>query len=213
MSWIPGCWVWYNGRYAWRPGYWEQAHEDWLWIPAHYSWTPRGYIFIGGYWDFTVIHRGILFAPVFFPVHWRLGVVHHFSPFFTVNLTIFDDILFLRPNYRHYYFGDYYDARYYRRGILPWFSPHARRMVHDPIYRHQRWVHRNDQHWQQRLENDFHSRRANASQRPPRVYDRTAVTKPNTRQSYTGRNNYVMPLGHTGNIPGDKYRFSSPFGQ
>ncbi|MBK5102522.1 MAG: YXWGXW repeat-containing protein, partial [Desulfobacteraceae bacterium] len=20
-SWIPGCWVWHLGRYAWRPGY------------------------------------------------------------------------------------------------------------------------------------------------------------------------------------------------
>jgi len=64
--WIPGCWLWHYGRYAWRPGYWAAVHPDWIWVPAHYNWTPRGYIFVSGYWDYTVIHRGILFAPVFF---------------------------------------------------------------------------------------------------------------------------------------------------
>ncbi|MBN1546749.1 MAG: YXWGXW repeat-containing protein [Syntrophaceae bacterium] len=71
--WIPGCWLWRYGRYAWRPGYWAAVHPDWIWVPAHYTWTPRGYIFVSGYWDYTVIHRGILFAPVFFRRGCTLG--------------------------------------------------------------------------------------------------------------------------------------------
>src|SRR6185436_1671137 len=22
QGWVPGCWIWHSGRYAWRPGYW-----------------------------------------------------------------------------------------------------------------------------------------------------------------------------------------------
>ena len=55
--WIPGCWMWSLGRYAWRPGYWVNMRPDWTWVPAHYVWTPRGYIFVGGYWDYAVVHR------------------------------------------------------------------------------------------------------------------------------------------------------------
>ena len=65
-GWSPGCWVWYEGRYAWRPGYWAQGRVDWDWCPAHYVWTPRGYIFVGGFWDYPIEQRGILFAPVYF---------------------------------------------------------------------------------------------------------------------------------------------------
>ena len=65
-GWSPGCWLWYEGRYAWRPGYWAQGRADWDWMPAHYVWTPRGYIFVGGFWDYPVERRGILFAPVYF---------------------------------------------------------------------------------------------------------------------------------------------------
>ena len=33
---------------------------------AHYVSSPRGYVFVGGYWDYLVGRRGVLFAPVFF---------------------------------------------------------------------------------------------------------------------------------------------------
>src|SRR5215470_1110610 len=66
QSWIPGCWIWQATRYVWRPGYWTPMQPDWEWVPAHYVWTPAGYVFCDGYWDYTVSHRGILFAPVRF---------------------------------------------------------------------------------------------------------------------------------------------------
>ena len=65
-TWLPGCWVWQNSRYAWRPGFWATAQPNWDWIPAHYVWAPRGYVFVDGYWDHSIGRRGMLFAPVYF---------------------------------------------------------------------------------------------------------------------------------------------------
>ncbi len=53
-TWLPGCWVWHQSRYAWRPGFWAAVQPDWVWVPAHYVWAPRGYVFVDGYWDYSV---------------------------------------------------------------------------------------------------------------------------------------------------------------
>ncbi len=167
-AWIPGSWVWFRGRYAWRPGYWALMQPDWIWVPAHYVWTPRGYIFVGGYWDFSVSHRGILFAPVFFPFGVTIRSGFYFTPAYVIDLAVFSDLIFLRPRYNHYYFGDYYAPGYYRKGIYPWFSPHAKRHGYDPIYAHLRWQHRYDRSWENRLQATYQKRRNNLEARPPR---------------------------------------------
>lgn len=204
--WIPGCWLWHDGRYLWRPGYWGPAHRDWVWVPARYNWTPRGYIFVSGYWDFTVIHRGILFAPVFFPrIH--LGLTFPFSPSFVISLNIFDDVLFLRPRYHHYYFGDYFAPGHYRRGIYPWFSLHARRVVYDPIYTHQRWNHRTDHEWENRLETRFRERREYEGSRPPRSFDHRKGPDKAGRLSKTVWADSVKPVDHAEKNKAGTYRF------
>jgi WXXGXW repeat (2 copies) len=167
-GWVPGCWIWLQGRYMWRPGYWELMRPNWVWVPDYYVWTPRGYIFIEGYWDFAVVHRGVLFSPVFFGV--GIPIVHgyHFTPSVRIDLNVFSDCLFLRPGYHHYYFGDYYAVKYYRGGIYPWFSPHVKRHYYDPIYAHQRWEHRHDRNWEKNLYAKYQERRNNVASRPPR---------------------------------------------
>ena len=165
-TWIPGGWVWVGARYAWRPGYWSLVHPDWIWVPAGYLWTPRGYLFVSGYWDYTVIHRGILYAPVYIPHRSYFRAAFAFSPGVVISLNIFDDALFLRPRHRHYYYGDYYARKHLQRGIYPWYSPQARRAVYDPIYAHQRWHHRYDRRWENRLEASFQTRRDRAASRP-----------------------------------------------
>jgi len=205
--WMPGCWVWYYGRYAWQPGYWAVADPDWIWVPAHYIWTPRGYIFVGGYWDYTVIHRGVLFAPVFFTPRVRLGMTFWFSPGFVIDLNVFDDALFLRPRYCHYYYGDYYAPRYYRQGIYPWFSLHARRVVYDPIYAHQRWHHRNDHQWENHLQNRFHERRKHEELRPPKSLDHRTGPDKVARPSGAERPDFVMPIDRSGKTKAGAYRF------
>lgn len=168
-SWIPGSWIWHHGRYAWRPGYWVAAHTDWNWVPAHYTWAPRGYVFVDGYWDYSVGRRGVLFAPVYFDagIYTRQGF--HYSPSTVISLAVFSDHLFVRPRYNHYYFGDYYDAGYRDAGFYSRFAFQSSRYGYDPIYAHQRWEHRQDRDWEVRVDADFRHRREHIEARPPRT--------------------------------------------
>lgn len=164
-GWIPGCWIWMNGRYAWRPGYWAVMRPDWIWVPAHYVWRPRGYIFVRGYWDFAIMQRGVLFAPVFFPYRVALFSPPVFRPSYVINLSVFSDLIFWRPHYRHYYFGNYYAPKYRRIGILPWCSFHVKRYGFVPIYAHQRWKHRHDRNWEHRLQAKYDTLRKSSETR------------------------------------------------
>jgi hypothetical protein len=207
-TWIPGCWRWHYGRYAWRPGYWAVVKPHWIWVPDHYIWTPRGCIFIGGYWDYIVIHRGVLFAPVFFPTRLHFGLTFAFTPGVVVSLSVFDNDLFLRPRYCHYYYGNYYAPKYYKRGIYPWFSLHAGRVAYDPIYAHQRWDHRNDHEWANRLQTRFYKRRGNQGFRSPKRFEyRTGLYK-TPGGSTPERFHAGIPLDHAGKTKAGTYRFT-----
>jgi WXXGXW repeat (2 copies) len=180
-TWLPGCWVWQQNRYAWRPGYWATAQPNWVWIPAHYVWSPRGYVFVDGYYDHSVARRGVLFAPVYFnaSVYSRRGF--SYSPVTAINPAVFTSHLFLRPSYGHYYFGDYYGSNYTSLGFSPWFSYYSGRRGYDPFYAHQRWHHRNDREWDRRVEADFAHRRDHDEARPPRTW--TAQLDRSTRDA------------------------------
>ena len=186
-GWTPGCWIWYQGRYAWRPGYWAQGRADWDWCPAHYVWTPRGYIFVEGFWDYPVERRGLLFAPVYFDagVYSRRGFF--FSPMIVIDLAVFTDHLFLRPSYNHYYFGDYYAASYYQGGFYASFSFQSGRYGYDPIYSHLRWEHRQDREWEHHVEASYEYRRDHENARPPRTWAAQRTLNPGTAESKQNR--------------------------
>ena len=176
QTWLPGCWVWQQGRYAWRPGYWATVEPDWDWVPAHYVWAPRGYVFVDGYWDYSIGRRGVLFAPVYLDasVYTRPGF--SYSPTTAIDLGVFASHLFLRPQYQHYYFGDYYAANYRDAGFHPWFSINTGRSAYDPFYAHQRWQHRQDSGWEHRQQADFENRRDHENLRPPHTRANQGVT-------------------------------------
>lgn len=134
--WIPGCWTWRETRYAWRPGYWSPGYSNWIWVPARYLWTPRGYVFCSGYWDYPMARRGVLFAPNRFRRHagWNRGF--RFTPEVVIATNLIQWNFWVRPNYRHYYFGDYYGDRWANRGLIPWHQYTRQRRHFDPLYCH-----------------------------------------------------------------------------
>jgi hypothetical protein len=172
-AWAPGCWYWRESRYVWRPGYWYVASPNWIWCPPHYCWTPRGYVFIDGYWDFVVLHRGLLFSPVHFDaaIYARRGF--RFSPHVVVNLALLTDHLFVRPRHCHYYFGDYYAQNYVSVGIYPWFAFHYSDFGYDPIFVHHHHHHHHvlrERNWEADLRARFVERSRNEEERPARVF-------------------------------------------
>ncbi|MDZ7620729.1 MAG: hypothetical protein U1E05_27310 [Patescibacteria group bacterium] len=175
QTWLPGCWIWQQDRYVWRPGFWADVQSDWVWIPAHYVWAPRGYVFVDGYWDYSIARRGVLFAPVYFNSNVVARQGFSYSPRTVIDLGVFTDHLFLRPQYRHYYFGDYYAANYRTAGFHPWFSINTGRFGYDPFYAHQRWQHRQDGQWEHRVAADFQNRRDHETLRPSRTWTNQVV--------------------------------------
>lgn len=167
-TWLPGCWIWQQNRYAWRHGTWTAGNQNWDWVPDHYVWTPSGYIFVDGYHDYSVPRRGVVFAPVFFSRGLRTQAGYAYSPMAAINPGVFARHLFLRSGYGHYYFGDYYGSNYADAGYLPGFSYQSSRRGYDPIYAHQRWQHRHDRDWEQRVRSSFRNFRDNDDARPPR---------------------------------------------
>lgn len=169
-SWVPGNWRWNEERYAWSPGYWQEPRTDWVWIPSRYVWTHRGYVYVDGYWDYSVSRRGVLFAPVHFAPDYYSRPNFSYSPITVISLAIFTNHLFVRPNYGHYYFGDYYEPRYRDRGYYAPFAFNSGRRGYDPIFAYDRWRNRGDRGWENRVRQDFDFRRDNENARPPHTW-------------------------------------------
>ena len=167
--WMPGAWVWNQNRYAWQPGYWAPAQQNWMWVPGQNLWTPRGYVSVSGYYDYSVARRGVLFAPVYFnpSVYSQQGFTY--SPAMAISAAVFGNQLFLRPNYNHYYFGDYYGSSYSTAGYYPWFSYNSGGYGYDPFYANQAWQNRQNPAWAKTVQTDFQNRVDNEGARPPRT--------------------------------------------
>jgi hypothetical protein len=169
--WVPGNWIYADARYVWRAGYWAQTNPDWVWEPAHYCWTPQGYVYISGYWDYPLVDRGVLFAPVAFtqPIYRQRFV---FTPQIVIDAGLLVTNFFIRPDYCHYYFGDFYGPTYTAWGIQPWFSVRSRYGYgYDPLFAYYRSFYAGrDPGWFNRVEQRYTFLSAHPEARPPRTY-------------------------------------------
>ena len=192
--WVSGTWVQREERYAWRPGYWEAGQQNWIWAPAHYQWTPRGYVFIDGYWDHNVVSRGVVFAPVHFHHDYYSRPNYSYTPLTVISLAVFTNHLFIRPNYGHYYYGDYYAPRYRNEGFYASFSYRSGRNGYDPLYAHSRWEHRDNHDWERQRRNDFDFYRDNESARPPRTWAAMRSRPEDRRRGDRDNYEFAQPL-------------------
>lgn len=189
FQWAPGSWVWLTRRYAWQPGYWVAAQPHWVWTPAHYVWTPRGYVYVSAFWDYDVVDRGIVFAPVYYssPVYRRPN--YSYSPSITIDISFMLGNFFVHSGSHHYYYGDYYDDRYRSRGYEPWYSRHDRydrrqaRYFSDPLYASYRSEQiRRDRDWDKHVQEQYEYRREHEEARPPRTFAEQTQARRGDRQ-------------------------------
>lgn len=192
--WVPPCNYWSGGHYVLRRGYWLPAHEGWVWVPSHYVWTPRGYVFCEGHWDRTLERRGVLFAPVYIQPRVYTRVGFRFSPSIVVDTAVLSDSFFACPRYSHYYFGDYYDPSYVQIGIYPRYEVERIHTWYDPIYRYDRWRHRDDRGWEDRVRHDYEVRRDDRNLRPARTFREQEVRLAKLPEALRGRERLAQPL-------------------
>jgi len=142
---VPGCWMWRETRFAWRPGYWLGYRPGWVYIPAHFVRTCGGCVFVEGYWDYPLHTRGLLFAPIRFD---RGVVVRSFMPSHVVRNDFLMLSLYVAPHRQHYYFGNYASDAYQRRGFVAWTDYRPNRRSVDPDYSYYRSTYREDPMWE-----------------------------------------------------------------
>ena len=166
--WVPGCWQYRNSNYAWQAGFWTRGYSNWVWVPNRYRYTPRGYVYLGGYWDYPLARRGYLFSPVRYrrPIYRNVG--YRYTPYRWVNTSLLLSRLFMAPNRGHYYYGNYASPRYAAAGYRPWIQIDQVRGGYDPFYTHASWNARQSRNsnWLNNYRNDF-SRLAQASHSGP----------------------------------------------
>jgi hypothetical protein len=169
---VPGCYVFVDTRYVWRPGYWIPSYPGWCWVPARYVWTPLGCIFLNGHWDYGLHRRGLLFAPCHIDRRFWGRSGWRFRPRHVVLESALVGAFFVNRSRGCYYFGDYFDPRYERRGFVPWVDFRIGRRVHDPLFVQYRHQYREPDRWERNLRSVYEERRRNEEARPPRDFRR-----------------------------------------
>ena len=168
--WIPGTWIYRHGRFLWLAGQWSPIRRGWVWVPARYVWTPAGFIFVDGFWDFELAHRGVLFAPVSFGRGYR-GWGFSFTPSVVLNTSRLTEFLFVNSPSGCYCFGDYFGPSHVQAGIFPCFAFHMSSLGYDPFFAFSSWSHHGDIGWHERLVADFRAFRDDVRLRPPTRFE------------------------------------------
>jgi hypothetical protein len=163
---VPGCWIYQANRFLWRPGFYVAFYPGWTWVPAHYVWTPAGCHFIEGFWDRAVDRRGLLFAPVAIAAPLLRQRAFVYTPQYVVQPDFLLTALFVHPPSYSYYFGDYFEARYLKRGFIPWVDYRAGRGAYDANFAYFRHAY-GQEAWANRLRQLYTARLEGTVPRPP----------------------------------------------
>jgi hypothetical protein len=166
-TYVPGCWVFSEQRYLWRPGFWMPVQPGWVYTPARYCWTPAGCIFLEGYWDYALENRGLLFCPVTINVQvWQPARVYR--PHYCIATPALFTALFARPAFGHYYFGDYFAPEYHKAGFIPWPDYTVVRGAYNPLYSY--YHARYDRDWVKTVKQVYVERREGILPPPPATF-------------------------------------------
>jgi hypothetical protein len=194
---VPGCWVYRDGRYVWRPGYWSGCRRGWVWVPSHYVWTPCGYVFVEGYWDYTLRDRGLLFAPVYVDVNVCYRPGWCYSPCYVVHDECLFSAMFVRPGYHCYYFGDYFEPCHREAGYVAWCDVRIGGCYGDPLFSYYSVHYRSDPGWSVSIQATYVGCYAGTIARPPR----TLIQQNTVVQNITVNNiNNTTIVNNTNNI-------------
>lgn len=155
---VPGCWVYRDNDYRWRPGYWAPHQRGWTWVPARYLRAGNNrYVYVDGYWDYSLQRRGQLFAPVYFR---NRASVRNYRPQAVLSTdTELLVHLFVRPQLGQFAFGDYYGQQFSQAGYRPWFRYYQNQNGFDPLLSYYSWRNNGNfipqmQRWYQYFENN-----------------------------------------------------------
>jgi hypothetical protein len=167
-TYVPGCWVFQVNRFLWRPGYWVRYQPGWVWTPSCWRWTRAGYLYCRGFWDRPLHLRGLLFAPCRFA---RVVLTRTFvyRPAHCVEPDFLLGALFVRPRYCHYFFGDFFEPVYVKRGFVPWVDYHVRKGIYDANYSYYRHAYARYPAWDRGLRQLYTARFEGTVPRPPRT--------------------------------------------
>lgn len=169
--WTPGVWTYYSTGYRWHAGYWNAYRPGWVWVPARHVWTPRGYLFLGGYWDYPLTYRGHLYAPIWFRRPVYLAPRYYYTPQVVIGGPAISIHLFFRPTYGRLYFGDYYGPRYAGLHYHSAFSFHTHARGYDPVFAYNQVSYRHSgidyAHRMRGWQNYYHD---HADHRPPHTF-------------------------------------------
>ena len=169
--WAPGCWIWQEDQYFWRPGFWVTPQPNWVWIPSQYVWTPSGYLFAEGYWDRPIATRGQMFAPIYYSQPVYLQPNYIYQPTIGIVSSGLMVNLFVRPSCHAYYFGDYYATSNVSFGIYPWFSYSQTRYGYDPLFSFYSVSYRqSNPGWHAQMREEYLYRRDHIEARPFHTY-------------------------------------------
>jgi hypothetical protein len=167
---VQGCWIYRDGHYVWRPGFWSGCRRGWVWVPSHYVWTPAGYVFVDGYWDYTLRERGMLFAPIYVDVTVCRRPGWYYSPCYVVHDECLFGAMFVRPGYGCYYFGDYFGPTYRDGGFVAWCDVRVGGgYCGDPLFCYYSYHYRGDPGWSVSLRAGYVGIYAGTIAPPPRT--------------------------------------------